>query len=174
MTAALARPDARSVALLVAAGGGGLAAEAAGVPAGAVLGALAGAVAINLRLPGPRLPRRFREAGKILLGSVVGLSFAPGVLATIGGLVVPVSVAIGLLIAVGLLLSLVLHRWFGWDLATALYACTPGGLSELAITSEDMGAQAHIVIAVHTVRVAAIVMLGPPLLTLLLSVWPGA
>jgi hypothetical protein len=166
--------DAPRILLVVAASfAGGLAAEALGVPAGAVLGAVVGAVAVNLWQPGRRLPKPFREVGKILLGSVVGLSFAPELLSAIVGLLVPVSIAVAMLIATGLGVAFVLYRWFGWDLPTALYASTPGGLSELAISSHEAGAQGHIVVAVHTIRVVTVVLLGPPALTLLLTLWPA-
>jgi membrane AbrB-like protein len=162
----------RILLVLAASFAGGLAAEALSVPAGAVLGALLGAVAVNLWQPGRRLPKPFREVGKILLGSVVGLSFAPDLVAAIAGLLIPVSIAVATLIAVGLGVAFVLHRWFGWDLPTALYASTPGGLSELAISSHEAGAQGHIVVAVHTIRVVTVVLLGPPALKLLLALWP--
>jgi len=163
----------RYAALLGAAFAGGLSAEALGVPAGAVLGAVVGALAVNVAWPGHRLPKPFREVGKILLGSVVGLSFAPELMAAIGQLIAPIAVGVVLLVMAGLGVSLALHRWFGWDMPTALYASTPGGLSELALTSEEAGAKTHIVVAVHTVRVATIVMLGPPALTLLIGLWSG-
>jgi uncharacterized protein len=145
----------------------GLTAEALNVPAGALLGALAGAFVVNVAWPGPRLARTFRTAGKALSGAVIGLSFSPAMLALAAGLAPIVVLGVGALIATGLGMSLVLHRRFGWDLPTALYACTPGGLSELAATSEDVGANAQIVVAVHTVRVVAIVVIGPPALALL-------
>jgi membrane AbrB-like protein len=162
----------RNLTLLAGAFAGGIVAELLGVPAGAILGAVLGALAVSLARPGPRLPRPFREAGKILLGTVVGVSFAPELLATVGQLLLPVSVGILLLILSGLGVSLVLHHVFGWDMPTALYASTPGGLSELALTSEEVGARTHIVVAVHTVRVITIVILGPPALTLLIGLWP--
>lgn len=162
----------RNLTLLAGAFAGGIAGELLRVPAGAVLGAVLGALAVNLARPGPRLPRGFREGGKILLGTVVGLSFAPELLATVGQLLIPVSVGILLLILAGLGVSLVLHHGFGWDMPTALYASTPGGLSELALTSEEVGARTHVVIAVHTVRVITIVILGPPALTILIGLWP--
>jgi membrane AbrB-like protein len=109
----------------------------------------------------------FRTGGKALSGTVVGLSFSPAMLALAAGLAPVVVLGVGVLIVTGLGMSLVLHRRFGWDLPTALYACTPGGLSELAATSEDVGANAQIVVAVHTVRVVAIVVIGPPALALL-------
>jgi hypothetical protein len=163
----------RTLMLLAGAFTGGLAAEALRIPAGAVLGAVLGALAVNLARPGPRLPRPFREVGKILLGTVVGLSFAPELLATVGELLVPVAVGVVLMIMAGLGISVVLHRVFAWDMPTALYASTPGGLSELAVTSEEVGARMHVVVAVHTVRVIAIVILGPPALTLLIGLWTG-
>lgn len=164
--------DAPRVLLVLSASiAGGLAAEALAVPAGAVLGAVVGAVAVNLWKPGRRLPKPFREVGKILLGSVVGLSFAPELLSAIVGLLLPIAVAVALLIAIGLGVAFVLHHRFGWDLPTALYASTPGGLSELAISSHEAGAQGHIVVAVHTIRVVTIVLLGPPALTLLIGLW---
>jgi membrane AbrB-like protein len=161
----------RILLVLTAAFTGGLLAEALQVPAGAVLGAVVGALAVNLWKPGRRLPKPFREVGKILLGSVVGLSFAPELLNAIVALLIPIAVAVALLIAIGLGVAFVLHRRFGWDLPTALYASTPGGLSELAISSHEAGAQGHIVVAVHTVRVVTVVLLGPPMLKLLIAVW---
>jgi membrane AbrB-like protein len=147
----------------------GLSAEALNVPAGALLGALAGGFLVNVLWPGPRLAKAFRTGGKALAGTVVGLSFTPQILASAAGLAPAVVLGVGALIVTGLGMSLVLHRRFGWDLPTALYACTPGGLSELAATSEDVGANAPVVIAVHTVRVVSIVVLGPPALALLLQ-----
>ena len=169
------RNDAPRIALVLAgAFAGGLGAEALGVPAGAVLGSLLGALAVNLWRPGRRLPKPFRETGKMLLGTVVGLSFAPELMSAIVSLLLPVTVGVTLLIGIGLAVALALNRWFGWDMPTALYSSTPGGLSELAITSHEVGAQGHIVVAVHTVRVVTIVLLGPPVLTFLLSLLPGA
>jgi uncharacterized protein len=157
----------RVVALLGTAAATGLIADALNVPAGALLGALAGAFVVNVAWPGPRLARLFRTGGKALSGVVIGLSFTPAMLGLAAGLIPVVVVSVGVLITTGLAMSLVLHRRFGWDLPTALYACTPGGLSELAATSEDVGARTQVVIAVHTVRVIAIVVLGPPTLAVL-------
>jgi membrane AbrB-like protein len=154
-------------ALLGAAAVVGLIADRLGVPAGALLGALAGAFLVNVAWPGPRLARAFRTGGKALSGTVIGLSFTPAILASAIGLAPVVVLGVGALILTGLGMSFVLHRRFGWDLPTALYSCTPGGLSELAATSEDVGANVQVVVAVHTVRVVAIVVLGPPALALL-------
>jgi len=163
----------RVAALLGGAAVAGLAADAVNVPAGALLGALAGAFLVNVAWPGPRLARAFRTSGKALSGTVIGLTFTPAMLAVAIGLAPVVVLGVGALILTGLGMSVVLHRRFGWDVPTALYACTPGGLSELAATSEDVGANTQVVIAVHTVRVVAIVVLGPPALALITSLTTG-
>jgi membrane AbrB-like protein len=157
----------RPVVLFGTAAAAGLGADALNIPAGALLGALGGAFLVNVASPGPRLARVFRTGGKALSGAVIGLSFTPAILASAIGLVPVVVLGVGTLILTGLGTSVVLHRRFGWDLPTALYACTPGGLSELAATSEDVGADVQVVVAVHTVRVVAIVVLGPPALAVL-------
>jgi membrane AbrB-like protein len=163
----------RVVVLLGVATATGLTADAVGIPAGALLGALTGAFVVNVAWPGPRLAKAFRSGGKALSGAVIGLSFTPAMLAIAAELAPVVILGVASLIVTGLGMSLLLHRRFGWDLPTALYACTPGGLSELAATSEDVGANTQIVIAVHTVRVIAIVVLGPPALALISQITAG-
>jgi uncharacterized protein len=167
-----ARPV-RVLALLGAATATGLTADALNVPAGALLGALVGAFVVNLAWPGPRLAKAFRSGGKALSGAVIGLTLTPAMLAVAAGLAPVIIAGVATLIVTGLGMSLLLHRRFGWDLPTALYACTPGGLSELAATSEDVGANTQIVVAVHTIRVVAIVVVLPPALTLLTQLTAG-
>ena len=159
----------RALAVLAASTAGGLALNAAGVPAGAILGALGGALALNLAFPGNRLPKQYRQLGKGLVGIAVGSTVQPEMLDVVAKSVGPVMLGVVALTSLGMGIGLALHRFFGWDLATALYSCTPGGLSELAATSEDAGARQHVVIAVHTMRVATIVVVGPPVLALLVA-----
>lgn len=163
----LAAAQRRALLVLGAATAVGVPLSILGVPAGAILGALLAAFALNLALPGERLPRAYRQMGKGLVGIAVGSTMRPEMLGTIAGAIGPIILGVVALTSIGLGIGFVLHRAFGWDLPTALYSCTPGGLSELAIASEDAGARQHVVIAVHTMRVATLVVLGPPILAVL-------
>lgn len=160
----------RALLIVAAATAVGVPLNVLGVPAGAILGALVAAFVLNLALPGERLPRLYRQLGKGLVGIAVGSSIRPEMLETIAGAIGPILLGVAALTLIGLGLGFGLHRVFGWDLPTALYSCTPGGLSELAVASEEAGARQHVVIAVHTMRVATLVVLGPPILALLVHV----
>jgi hypothetical protein len=160
----------RALVVVAAATAVGVPLNAFGVPAGAILGALLAAFLLNIVLPGERLPRLYRQTGKGLVGIAVGSTIRPEMLGTIAGAIGPIMLGVAALTLIGLGIGFMLHRVFGWDLPTALYSCTPGGLSELAIASEDAGARQHVVIAVHTMRVATLVVLGPPILALLVHV----
>jgi uncharacterized protein len=159
----------RALVIIAVAANGGLALNALGVPAGAILGALGATLALNIARPGDRLPKFYRQLGKGLVGIAVGSTIEPAMLGVVAGAFGPILLGVVALTTIGMGIGLTLHRAFGWDLATALYSCTPGGLSELAVASEDAGARQHVVIAVHTMRVATIVVLGPPILALLVG-----
>lgn len=163
------RSQRRALSVLAAATIGGLALNAIGVPAGAILGALGGALTLNLVAPGDRLPKAYRQLGKGLVGIAVGSTIRPEMLSVVADAFGPIMLGVVALTSIGMGIGFALHRFFGWDLPTALYSCTPGGLSELAATSEDAGARQHVVIAVHTMRVATIVVVGPPILALLVG-----
>ncbi len=163
----------RAVVLLSAGSAGGLTFLTLGMPAGAVVGSALGAMGVNFLSPGERLPRPISNAGRITLGAVVGLSFGPDLLVTIGESLVPIAIGTLLLTAAGALVGVVLHFTFGWDVATALYASAPGGLGEVTSTAEDVGARVEYVAAVHTVRIAVVVIVGPPLLSLISGLWPA-
>ena len=60
-------------------------------------------------------------------------------------------------------------RRYDVDPLTAVLACAPGGVSEIAITASQLGAEVGIVLAIHTVRVLAVVLLVLPVLV----VWLG-
>lgn len=139
------------------------------VPAGALLGAMFGAFLANLALDAPPLPAGYRASGKALLGTAIGATVGPSAWIVFADSIVVLLAGVAILIGCGMLIALVLVRIWRWSPATALLACIPGGLSEFASTAPDFGADTATVIAVHTVRVLAVLVIAPPLLFVLLG-----
>ena len=139
------------------------------VPAGAIVGAVLGSAAMNTARPGKPLGRRARIGGLVLLGSIAGVRLDQQSLAVLGTLLVPLVVGALLLLLLAALLGLALARWFGLDPVTALFACAPGGASEIALMAEDAGARTDVVLAVHLVRVLLVVLVVLPVLVLVLG-----
>jgi membrane AbrB-like protein len=139
------------------------------VPAGGIVGAVAGsAVAAGIRgRPSP--PRSVRAAGMVLLGCAAGVRLEAGTLHTLLHLLVPMLLAVAALLVLDVALAAVLTRRYGLDPVTALLACAPGGVSEMTILADDTNARTGIVVAVHVVRVVTVVLVAMPLLLLLLG-----
>jgi uncharacterized protein len=166
------RPGHRAPAGALAVGGGLVGATLLvllNVPAGGIVGAVAGsAVAAGFR-GRPPPPYGVRVVGLVLLGCAAGVRLDMQTLETLVHLIVPLLVAVGLLLALDVGLATVLVRRYAVDPVTALLACAPGGVSEMSVLADEANARTGIVIAIHVVRVATVVLVALPLLLLLLG-----
>ena len=102
------------------------------VPAGGIVGAVAGsALASGIRAhPPPRFS--VRVVGMVLLGCAAGVRLEAETLQTLWHLLVPLLLAVGTLLAMDVALATVLVRRYAVDPVTALLACAPGGVAEAA------------------------------------------
>jgi uncharacterized protein len=139
------------------------------VPAGGIVGAVAGsAVAAGIRgRPAPH--HHVRTAGMVLLGCAAGVRLEAGTLQTLLHLAVPILLAVAALLLLDVALAVVLTRRYGVDPVTALLACAPGGVSEMTVLADDANARTGIVVAVHVVRVVTVVLVALPLLLVVLG-----
>jgi uncharacterized protein len=145
---------------------GGLAGILSQAPAGGIIGALVGSAAFRLLTGRPVSVRAFQFVVQVLAGAVIGLQVSGeffGQLARLAG-------AGALIVSVQMLLwplmSWMLVRLFGYDLATATLASTPGGLSGVVATASEAEADEVVVTFVHLVRLSTIVVVVPVLVAL--------
>ena len=166
-------PSGRSLPVGTPALAGGLAGAlllvALQVPAGGIVGAVAGS-ALASGIPGRTPPHRgVRGAGMLLLGCAAGAMVEPSTLKALLHLAVPILLAVAALLLLDVVLAAVLTRRYGVDPVTALLACAPGGVGEMTMMAQDADARIEIVVAVHIVRVATVVLVALPLLLLILG-----
>ena len=107
--------------------------------------------------------------GMVLLGCAAGARLEPGTLEALLHLAIPILLGVAALLLLDVGLAAVLTRRYGVDPVTALLACAPGGVSEMTMMASDADARIEIVVAVHVVRVAAVVLVALPLLMLVLG-----
>ncbi|MGH3367258.1 MAG: AbrB family transcriptional regulator [Nocardioidaceae bacterium] len=139
------------------------------VPAGGIVGAVAGsAVASGIR-GHPPPPRAVRTIGMVLLGCAAGVRLEAGTFQTLLDIAVPLLLAVVGLLVLDVALAAVLTRRYGVDPVTALLACAPGGVSEMTVLAHDVNARTGIVIAIHVIRVITVVLVVLPFLLLLLG-----
>jgi uncharacterized protein len=153
--------------------GGGLAGASLlvllGVPAGGIVGAVAGSALASGIRDHPPPPPVVRRVGLVLLGCAAGVRLEADTLHLLLNLAVPLLLAVAALLLLDVLLAAVLVRRYHVDAVTALLACAPGGISEIAVLAQTSGARTGIVVAVHVVRVVTAVVVVLPLLVALLG-----
>lgn len=135
-----------------------------GVPAGALLGAVAGVAALNLvgeLGPAVELPDAARFLAYAALGWLVGQGVTSETLAEVRASIVPVAVVVVALLLFGLLLGWGLVRLDVMDPATSYLATSPGALSQMAAVAASVDANATLVTTVHTIRVVVLLLLAP-------------
>ncbi|MFI7481586.1 AbrB family transcriptional regulator [Kocuria sp. M1R5S2] len=176
----------RSALLLL--GGGALGAGALTVlhvPAGALIGAVSGAMAVNAladrrrarpttrrRAPAAHvraLPKPLRVTGQVLLGVVAGSQLTGDTLRLLLGAGVPVLAYVAALLGSTALLARYLFTRHRMDPLTAVMSAAPGGVSELLVSAERRGAELHVVLTIHMFRVLTVVLLVLPVLVVALE-----
>lgn len=165
----------RAAALLAGGTAGAAALTAVHLPAGPLVGAVVGSALVrrygeSVRPDGRwTLPSPVRLVGLVLLGCVAGVRLDADTLRTLGRIALPLGGAVVALLLVNVAVATVLVRRYRIDPVTAVFACAPGGVSELAVTAQEKGARLEVVLAVHMVRVITVVLVVLPLLVLVLG-----
>lgn len=152
-SAALRQTLARLAETLAFGAVGGAALGLARFPAGWLSGAIiAVAIAALARRP-VRVPRLLGQAANIVLGISLGASVTPDSVARMAAW--PASLAVlALAMACGsAAVVFYLHKVHDWDVLSALFASSPGGLSQALALAQETGADLRSVAMVQAMRV---------------------
>ena len=142
-----------------------------GVTSGAMLGAmLAGAVFTVFRGKN-RFPVNLRTFMSILSGAYMGCKFTRADLANIRVLLLPILIMFLGIITFILVNAALLSRFTDLDYQTAMFASTPGGISEMALLSEEMGVDSFKVSVLHTCRLFFVIAFFPTMNKLVCSLF---
>jgi membrane AbrB-like protein len=152
--------------LLVFSTAGGMALHALGVTAGALIGSMFGGTIYSVLRGGVPFPQRLKMGVQVASGAFIGFRVQQETIAALGSLGVPL-----LIVFAGVLLSsfgigFLIHKLTKLDLLTCIIASTPGGQQEMALLSEDLGADTPSVAVMQTARLVSVILFFPTLLKL--------
>ncbi|HZG62369.1 MAG TPA: AbrB family transcriptional regulator [Rubrobacteraceae bacterium] len=145
------------------------------VPAGVLVGTLAGAGVVAgggtalLGLPQLSVPSWMNGLLQILLGMMVGFRMTRDSLRSGAHVLAPAALLAAVLILTSVVSALVVAPLASLDVATALFAAAPGGMTEMSTVSASFGADGAAVTAVQLVRVLLAVAIANVLLARLRS-----
>lgn len=152
-------------ATLVIGGFGGFTAKYFGIPVGGLLGAMI--IVGILRTMGvslKELPKWAVVFAQVGLGGYLGTTFTPEIVITLYSLLLPILIFSVVVVLNGVILGLLVHRFYGWDLSTSLLACAAAGVTQMSAIALDMDADAVTVSLIQALRISIILVLMPSLI----------
>jgi len=130
------------------------------VPAGGLFGSLFAVLTFNLITDKAKdLPRPVRVLTGALMGTAVGSLVTRELVSQLGSSLIYAIIFPVFIVVVGGIAGLILARLTGIDRLTALLATIPGGISEIAFISEQLGAETETVLGVQLVRKVVVVII---------------
>lgn len=166
-------PAPRFWALLAAAVAGGLLFNLLGVVAGALTGAMLAAGIFSVARGKTAFPDRLKVLLQLFSGIFVGSGIDRDSLTALPQLAVPALIMMVGIFAFTFSTAFLLHRLFKLDLAVCLLSSTPGGVQEMALLSEDLGADTPKIAILQTTRLVCVILFFPTMLRLIVGLAGG-
>lgn len=140
------------------------------LPAGALLGAMIAVAVANLGFGYVgQIPPNFRTAAQMVVGGILGLSITRQTVASLRTMLLPAVVLVVAMISLSLVAGFILAKVTGMDLTTALFSSSPGGMTEMTLTSMSFGADTPTVALLQLLRMISIVSIMPLILKIVLK-----
>ena len=140
----------------------GMLANFFGIPAGAMAFSMLSVAALNIMAPKRTyLPKLLQRIIQCFGGAVIGVRFTYASISTLGSSWPMVLLMIFGLIVISIFTGYALHLLFGWDLVTALFSSAPGGISDMAIISQDFNADKTRVAFMQLCRFVGLILIYP-------------
>ncbi len=140
---------------------GGIAALKMKIPAGAIIGSILSVAFINIAFGIPEIPIAIRVFTQILAGAFIGSRLTSKNVNEIKNLALPALILITTLMLSNIVLGLGLYFTSPLDLCTSLFAVVPGGITEMSVIADDMGADIAVVGLFQIARLLATLCLFP-------------
>jgi membrane AbrB-like protein len=133
------------------------------VPLAWMLGAMAFNIIACLHRWPVFIPEKLRSLGQGLLGVFLGSSFSPQTALRIQDWPLSLMTLAVFTVLTTLIITYYYRRKAGFDLITALFSATPGGMSAMIFVGGESGGDERHIALTHSLRVVLVVFLLPPL-----------
>ena len=108
-----------------------------------------------------RMAMKLRTTFLAILGVMLGSAFRPDIIDQLGQWIVSAVGIVAYVSLAGWLVYLYYRRFSGYDQATAYFAASPGGLSEMIMMGTAMGGDERIISLTHGARILLVVLTVP-------------
>ena len=149
---------------LVVAIAGGVIARKLKVPAGGMLGAMVAVAAFNIITGKGLFPTELRPIVQIFSGALIGNRVSKKDVKELKIIIFPTLILLTFMVLMNITLGFTVHKVGGLDIATSLFATSPGGLSDMSLLSEELGANPTYVSLLQLLRIITIYTFMPAII----------
>lgn len=133
-------------------------------PAGAIVGSLIGVAALQVLTGNAVLLPKTKLFTQCVAGLFIGKNINRQNIMMLKSVWKPAIITTVGVISFCICMGYVLSYFGGYDLATALFCCAPGGMLDMTLAADDMGADSSIVSVMQLGRYIAVVLILPGVL----------
>ena len=131
------------------------------LPAGALIGAMASTAAMNLLFQAAYMPTEVKFFTQVATGVYIGAKISRSNLGDLRSILRPALVLLAIMLSFAAAMGTLIYSISSLSVPTALFAMAPGGITDMALIAEEMGADSVKVAGMHIVRLIGIVALYP-------------
>ena len=135
------------------------------VPGGMLIGAILFGIAYSVIFGKAVYPVKLLPIQRVLAGAYIGISVNRDTVRSLDTLLLPVVIMLAGVIFFSLLSGLLVSKLAGMDVTTSLLAASPCGVTELALLSEELGADTAVVSMIQVARFVIVVVTFPIILS---------
>ncbi|MDF2880364.1 MAG: rane protein [Clostridiaceae bacterium] len=139
------------------------------IPAGAMTFALISSASLNVIFSRGYMPLNLRRLTQMFAGVLIGERMTYADIIALKSVIIPVLILLIGIIIINLCIGIFINKAAGLEIVTSLFASAPGGVSDMALIAEELGADAPKVAILQLARYVCIIGIFPILIKLLCS-----
>lgn len=141
--------------------------EKIGVPSSLMIGAMVGTLFANIGFGEVQFPSKTGATLQMFTGAYVGTTVSKKQLVSLMSMIPGVILMVISFLVCTVILGVLIYRLLNIDIGTAMFACAPGGISDMALIAIDMGADIAVIVSMHTIRLITLIVVIPYMISIL-------
>lgn len=136
------------------------------IPAGAMSFSMLLVAIYNIKTEKAYMPLSLRKVIQSVGGALIGSRVSMEDVLALPTMLVPILLIVVAFSVMNLIIGFLLYRYTRFSISTALLSAAPGGMSDIAIMAEDLGANGIEVAMMQFIRASSIIVVYPLLISL--------
>lgn len=136
------------------------------IPAGAMSFSMLVVAIYNIKTERAYMPLSLRKVIQSVGGALIGSRVSMADVLALPTMLPPILLVVVAFSVMNLIIGFLLYRYTRFSISTALLSAAPGGMSDIAIMAEDLGANGIEVAMMQFIRASSIIVVYPLLISL--------